>query len=283
MSVPIGFVGNTVLFAGTAVLALGALGAVFLSGCRERGPVQHAGADAAAGDASNTPVGSSRRDPIHRTRERLAERERMVSRDIEGGGVRDEKVLDALRRTPRHWFVPKDQQPYAYENRPLAIGHGQTISQPYIVALMTELLALEPGDKVLEIGTGSGYQAAVLSELTDQVYSIEIVEPLGRRAQETFDRHGYGSIRTRIGDGYRGWPEHAPFDAVIVTCAPDDVPGPLIEQLAAGGRMCIPVGDELEVQRLVLIRKRADGSLERRTVAPVTFVPMTGEAQQDDP
>ena len=207
----------------------------------------------------------------------------MVERDIASRGVRDAAVLAAMRRVPRHWFVPANQRRFAYQDRPLPIGEGQTISQPYIVALMTELLELDAGDKVLEIGTGSGYQAAVLAELTDQVFSIEIVESLGKRARQTFDRRGYTSIKTRIGDGYRGWPEEAPFDAIIVTCAPDDVPRPLVDQLAIGGRMCIPVDSQYGMQELVLLRKKPDGSLDRKSVAPVRFVPMTGEAQKGRP
>ncbi len=185
-----------------------------------------------------------------------------------------------MRNVPRHWFVPQASGRQAYEDGPLRIGYGQTISQPYIVALMTDLLRLEPGEKVLEIGTGSGYQAAVLAELTDRVYTIEIVEPLAKRTNQLLRDKGYDTIRTRIGDGYKGWPEEAPFDAIIVTCAPEEPPPALVAQLAEGGRMCIPVGPEWGGQRLVVLRKRADGTLEQRHVEWVRFVPMTGEAQK---
>ncbi len=205
----------------------------------------------------------------------------MVTRQVAARRVRNALVLEAMRNVPRHWFVPAPLAAMAYQDRPLPIGHGQTISQPYIVALMTELLKVKPGAKVLEIGTGSGYQAAVLAELTDKVYTIEIVEPLAKRTIELFREKGYDTIRTRIGDGYRGWPEEAPFDAVIVTCAPDSPPPALVEQLAVGGRMCIPVGEPGH-QELILLIKRPDGSLERRHIIPVAFVPMTGEAQKQD-
>ncbi len=203
----------------------------------------------------------------------------MVSRQIEGRGLSVPAVTRAMLRVPRHWFVPPEYQTAAYEDRPLPIGFGQTISQPYIVAKMTELLALERGDKVLEIGTGSGYQAAVLSEITDHVYTIEIVEPLARRTQRVLDERDYKGIHTRIGDGYRGWPEAAPFDAIIVTCAPENVPPLLVEQLAIGGRMCIPIGEQPYGQELIVMTKEQDGRLGRRSVFPVSFVPMTGEAQ----
>lgn len=216
-----------------------------------------------------------------RTREREQDRLRMVQQQIAARGIKDARVLAAMRAVPRHWFVPDRQRFRAYDDGPLPIGHDQTISQPYIVALMTEALALKPGDKVLEIGTGSGYQAAILAELVDDVYTIEIVRPLAERTIALFKTRGYEAIRTRIGDGYRGWPEAAPFDAIIVTCAPDAPPQPLIDQLAVGGRMCIPVGDGPFSQQLILITKQPDGSLQRRTIAPVAFVPMTGEAQRD--
>jgi protein-L-isoaspartate(D-aspartate) O-methyltransferase len=181
--------------------------------------------------------------PLHpRTADRAAERDEMVRRQMAARGIKNPAVLDAMRNVPRHWFVPASHQSAAYEDHPLPIGHSQTISQPYIVALMTEALHLKPGDKVLEIGTGSGYQAAVLAELTDQVYTIEIVEPLAKQTIELLRAKGYDTIHTRIGDGYRGWPDAAPFDAIIVTCAPDAPPPELTAQLAIGGRMCIPVG-----------------------------------------
>ena len=191
--------------------------------------------------------------------------------------VTDARVLDAMRTVPRHLFVPPELQAQAYEDRPLSIGHGQTISQPYIVALMTELLDTEPHERVLEVGTGSGYQAAVLAVLVDAVYSIEIVEPLGRSAETALSAAGATNVHLRIGDGYRGWPEAAPFDAIIVTAAPDHVPQPLIDQLAVGGRMVIPVGDAWATQELMLLEKTADGELRRKRVMPVRFVPLTGD------
>jgi protein-L-isoaspartate(D-aspartate) O-methyltransferase len=202
-------------------------------------------------------------------------RESMVEQQIAARGIRDSRVLAAMRRVPRHEFVPPDLQPAAYEDRPLPIGEGQTISQPYIVALMTEVLELSPDDRVLEIGTGSGYQAAVLAELTDQVYTIEILASLGERAGETLRRLGYDQVKVKIGDGYLGWEEHAPYDAIIVTCAPEQIPQPLVEQLAEGGRMVIPVGSR-HAQELVLVVKE-EGQIRQREIIPVLFVPMTGE------
>ena len=202
-------------------------------------------------------------------------RESMVQHQIAARGIRDSRVLAAMRQVPRHEFVPADLQPAAYDDRPLPIGEGQTISQPYIVALMSEVLKLAPDDRVLEIGTGSGYQAAVLAELTDQVYTIEILESLGRRAGETLRRLGYDRVRVKIGDGYLGWEEHAPYDAIIVTCAPERIPQPLLDQLAEGGRMVIPVGPR-HAQELVLIVKE-EGKIRQRDIIPVLFVPMTGE------
>jgi protein-L-isoaspartate(D-aspartate) O-methyltransferase len=215
-----------------------------------------------------------------RTHEYEDERRAMVAQQIEGRGVRDANVLDAMRNVPRHWFVPEPLRAMAHGDGPLPIGEEQTISQPYIVALMTESLRLTPESKVLEIGTGSGYQAAVIYEITPNVFTIEIVEPLARRAIETFKRHGYEKIQVRIGDGYAGWPEQAPFDAIIVTCAPDHVPPRLAEQLQTGGRMCIPVGDEHGMQELHILTKDEKGNMQRRTMIPVRFVPMTGEAQK---
>lgn len=216
-----------------------------------------------------------------RSPERTDERNQMVRVQIAARGVDDARVLDAMRNVPRHWFVPAADQPDAYSDRPLPIGAGQTISQPFIVAHMTQLLDLNAGEKVLEIGTGSGYQAAILSELTDAVYTIEIVESLGRRAAEAFQRRGYKNIHTRIGDGYRGWPEAAPFDAIIVTCAPENVPQPLVDQLAPDGRLCIPVGpNDNRAQELIVLTRDADGSLRREVKTAVRFVPMTGEAER---
>ncbi len=206
-----------------------------------------------------------------------AERARMVASQIAARGVRDERVLSALRAVPRHLFVPEALRPVAYGDHPLPIGHGQTISQPYIVALMTELARVRPGARVLEVGTGSGYQAAVLSLLAAEVCSIEIVEPLAREAGERLARLGYRNVSVRAGDGYAGWPEKAPFDAILVTAAPPEIPGPLLAQLGPGGRLVAPVGEG--EQDLVLVERTA-GGLVRRSVAPVRFVPMTGEAQR---
>ena len=189
----------------------------------------------------------------------------------------DRKVLDAMLKVPRHEFVPADQRPYAYENRPLPIGYGQTISQPYIVAIMTDLLGLEKNDRVLEIGTGSGYQAAVLAELVDSVFTIEIIEGLGRQTSERLERLGYDNVRTRIGDGYYGWPSKAPFDAIIVTAASSHIPPPLIKQLKPGGRMIIPVGSRFMVQQLLLVTKDPTNKVTTRQIMPVSFVPLTGE------
>jgi protein-L-isoaspartate(D-aspartate) O-methyltransferase len=188
----------------------------------------------------------------------------------------DPRVMKALARVPRHQFVPDAQLRYAYQNRPLPIGHGQTISQPYIVAIMTDLLKLSPGDRVLEVGTGSGYQAAVLAELTKEVYSIEIIEPLGKRARELLQRLGYDNVETRIGDGYYGWEAHAPFDAIIVTAAADHIPPPLIAQLKPGGRMMIPVGSRFMTQQLVIVEKDSEKNVTTRLILPVRFVPLTG-------
>jgi protein-L-isoaspartate(D-aspartate) O-methyltransferase len=215
-----------------------------------------------------------------RTEERRQDRERMVREQIAAQAVRDPAVLQAMRDVPRHWFVPPHLASHAYDDRPLPIGEGQTISQPFIVAFMTEALGLQPDHRVLEIGTGSGYQAAILAELTPHVYTIEIIESLGRQAAEAFRKHGYGTISVKIGDGYQGWAEHAPFDAIIVTCAPDAVPKALIEQLRPGGVMCIPVGDTRSGQELIRVRKMVDGSLERQRLLPVRFVPMLGGKPQ---
>jgi protein-L-isoaspartate(D-aspartate) O-methyltransferase len=223
--------------------------------------------------------------PRLRTADRQAERDRLVDRYIARGGmfhdaVKDERVVAAMRAVPRHEFVPRSRRRSAYDDTPLPIGHGQTISQPYIVALMTELLEVKEGDKVLEIGTGSGYQAAVLNELTPYVYSIEIVKPLYEEVVERFERLGYKTIQARLGDGYEGWEQHAPFDGIIVTCAAGHVPPPLWNQLKPGGRMVIPLGGVYETQRLVVLTKREDGGRESRNVLPVRFVPMTGKIEK---
>jgi len=199
-------------------------------------------------------------------------REQMVRLQIERRGVRNPAVLRAMREVPRHLFVPEALRRSAYEDHPLPIGHGQTISQPYIVAAMTEMLDPKPEHRVLEIGTGSGYQAAVLARLVRHVYTIEIVEPLGRQAQERLAALGYRNVTVRIGDGYEGWPEEAPFDRIMLTAAPPDVPQKLIEQLRNGGRLVAPVGTGW--QELVVIDKDAKGNVRRRTEFPVMFVPM---------
>jgi len=201
----------------------------------------------------------------------------MVEKQIVKRGVTDSLVLAAMRKVPRHEFVPESYRGYSYADEPLPIGEGQTISQPYIVALMTETLKLNRDSKVLEVGTGSGYQAAVLAEVAASVYTIEIVESLCREATVTLASLGYKNVHVRCGDGYRGWPEEAPFDAIIVTAAPDHIPQPLVDQLKPGGKMSIPVGDVY--QELMLITKTESGVVEQ-SILPVRFVPMTGEAEK---
>jgi len=204
----------------------------------------------------------------------------MVAQQIESRGVNDRQVLEAMRRVPRHLFVPDSLRKSAYGDHPLPIGHGQTISQPLIVGEMTQLSRPTLAAKALEVGTGSGYQAAILAELVDQVYSIEILKPLADEARDRLQSLGYKNVEVRHGDGYRGWPEQAPFDLIIVAAAPDHVPEPLIEQLKPGGRLVIPVGPRFS-QRLVVIEKQLDGTVVRRHVESVAFVPMTGEAESD--
>jgi protein-L-isoaspartate(D-aspartate) O-methyltransferase len=201
-------------------------------------------------------------------------RERMVETQIKARGINDTRVLSAMLRVERHRFVPREYQSSAYSDQPLPIGEGQTISQPYIVALMTELLELKGDEKVLEVGTGSGYQAAILAELAKEVYSIEIIESLASTAKKRLLELGYQNIRVKAGDGYLGWPEAAPFDAIIITCAPDHIPNPLLEQLKEGGRFVLPVaGDGQQLKKIV---KRL-GKIESTDIAPVIFVPMIGE------
>jgi len=204
-------------------------------------------------------------------------REEMVERQIVARGVRDERVLAAMRKVPRREFVPEPLAAQAHDDHPLPIGHGQTISQPYIVAYMTEALGLEGGETVLEVGTGSGYQAAVLAVIAARVYTIEIVAPLAEEARERLEKLGYDNVEVRAGDGYQGWPEAAPFDAIMVTAAAPRVPEPLKAQLRDGGRLVLPVGDEW--QELVVITRRGDRFEEKR-VLPVRFVPMTGEVRE---
>jgi protein-L-isoaspartate(D-aspartate) O-methyltransferase len=208
--------------------------------------------------------------------DRVEDRVRMVREQIQGRGVTDQGVIGAMLAVPRHEFVPADLRDAAYADRPLPIGEGQTISQPYIVALMTELLALEPGDRVLEVGTGSGYQAAVASHLADSVFTIEILPGLAGQAMERLRDLGYSDVIVKEGDGYFGWPEHAPFDGIVVTAAAGHIPPPLVEQLDPGGRMVIPVGGQFQVQQLVLVEKRPDGSVTTRSLLPVRFVPLVG-------
>jgi protein-L-isoaspartate(D-aspartate) O-methyltransferase len=217
-------------------------------------------------------------EPAGDEAQRLRRLNAMVDGQIEGRGVTDPATLAAMREVPRWEFVPPHLRDRAFEDNPLPIGEGQTISQPYIVAYMTAALELQPGDRVLEVGTGSGYQAAVLAEIAAEVYTIEIVEPLGERARETLERLGYENVHVRLGDGYRGWPEEAPFDAIIVTCAPDCVPQPLLDQLGEGGRLVVPVGCRYP-QMLMRYTRRGE-TFEEEELEPVLFVPMTGEAQE---
>jgi protein-L-isoaspartate(D-aspartate) O-methyltransferase len=206
----------------------------------------------------------------------FAQRKRLVE-EVKEMGVRDEDVLKALSKVPRHLFIPEGLRTQAYRNHPLPIGEDQTISQPYVVAYMTEALKLKETDKVLEIGTGSGYQAAVLAELVKKVYSIEIIKVLGKRAEMTLKKSGYDNVEVRIGDGYRGWPEKAPFDAIIITAAPPEIPDLLIKQLKEGGRLIVPVGSY--TQNLILLTRK-NGIIQKRKLLPVIFVPMTGKAQE---
>ncbi len=204
------------------------------------------------------------------------EREKMVREQIQARGVKEGSVLRAIRGVARHCFVPREFRDEAYDDHPIPIGLGQTISQPYIVALMTELLRVKPSDRVLEIGTGSGYQSAVLSGLVSRVFTVEIDPALAQEAGARLKSLGYDNIKLRCGDGYFGWNEHAPFDAIIVTAASSEIPPPLLRQLKPGGRMCIPVGGRYQVQQLMLIEKKHDGSISTRVVLPVRFVPLLG-------
>jgi protein-L-isoaspartate(D-aspartate) O-methyltransferase len=213
------------------------------------------------------------RDPALDSDSFAAARSRMVAGQIAARGVRDPRVLAAMREVPRHLFVQPGDQPLAYDDAPRPIGYGQTISQPYIVALMTELLRPSVSDRALEVGTGSGYQTAVLSRLVSHVYTIEIIEPLAREAEARLRNLGYTNVTVRVGDGYAGWPEVAPFDLIVVTAAPDHLPPPLVEQVKPGGRMVIPVGSAWDMQ-LQLVEKDTTGQIRTTVVAPVAFVPL---------
>ena len=206
-------------------------------------------------------------------------RKRMLERDLKGRDIRDPKVLEIMGKVPRHLFVEPSLKSKAYADHPLPIGEGQTISQPYIVALMTQILKIQPGERVLEIGTGSGYQAAVMAELTAQVYTIEIIEPLTQQAAQRLKQLGYDKVRVKYGDGYFGWEEAAPFDAIIVTCAANHIPPPLIKQMKEGGRLIIPLGSTTYFQNLTLLTKKM-GKTDVQHLLGVAFVPMTGEAQK---
>ncbi len=230
------------------------------------------------GSETQETVGPQRSHPAFA--ERVEERDQMVRRQIEMREVEDPNVLRVMRTVPRHAFVPDVQRRHAYEDRPLYIGHGQTISQPYIVAFMTEALKLDPNSVVLEIGTGSGYQAAVCAEIAKEVYTIEIVEALATSAAELLKELGYSNVYVKAGDGYYGWPDKGPFDAIIGTAAAEAIPPLLVEQLKKGGRMILPVRGELGFQYLILVAKDEQGQLRRKNVMPVLFVPMTGRIQQ---
>lgn len=241
-----------------------------------RYPDESPGEESAAPAAGQTPAAAAvpeRDDPHARARRH------MVEDDLRGRDITRDDILEVMGRLPRERFVAENLASSAYADQPLPIGHGQTISQPYIVALMTQLAEPTRQSRALDIGTGSGYQAAVLAELCAEVYSIEIVEPLAKEADQRLKSLGYKNVTVRHGDGYRGWPEHAPFDVIIVAAAPEHVPEPLIDQLAPGGRLVIPVGGYF--QTLLVLSKRADGTVDQKSVAPVAFVPMTGEARED--
>jgi protein-L-isoaspartate(D-aspartate) O-methyltransferase len=219
---------------------------------------------------------SDSRDPF------TVARQRMVRDQIERRGVKDRRVLRAMETVPRHLFVPEELRDRAHDDSPLPIGEGQTISQPYIVAFMTEAIRPAPGDRVLEVGTGSGYQAAVVAGLVSEVFTMEIRPDLAESARKRLADLGYGNVTVKAGDGFRGWPEHAPYDAIIVTAAPQEIPTPLVEQLKPGGRLVIPIGPrDSDVQQLVRLTRTAEGTA-RETLLPVRFVPMTGEARRPD-
>ena len=214
------------------------------------------------------------------TQEELAQqREQMVETQLKSRDIHNDLVLEAMKKVPRHLFMPASVRQYAYIDSPVPIGQGQTISQPYIVGLMTQTVDPKPGDRALEVGTGSGYQAAVLGELVQEVYTIEIIPDLAERAEKALAELGYDNVEVRQGDGYQGWPEKAPFDIILITAAPEEIPQPLIDQLAEGGRLVVPVGPQGEVQTLTLVTKEK-GEVKRAYITDVRFVPMTGEVQQ---
>jgi protein-L-isoaspartate(D-aspartate) O-methyltransferase len=257
-----------VLFGAIAAIAL-------LAACVERPAADGQGREL---DMRTTTAADDDGSPASGKPDEFADdRKRMVRVQLAARDIHDRRVLDAMRRVPRHLFVPDEMQQFAYDDRPLPIGYQQTISQPYIVALMTQLAQTKPESRVLDVGTGSGYQAAVLAELCQHVYGIEIVPPLAETAAKRLREQGYANVTVRCGDGYRGWPEHAPFDAIILAAAPEHIPPALVDQLAPGGRLVLPVGDRH--QELVVVEKQPDGTTRQRTVTLVAFVPMTGEAQ----
>ncbi len=214
------------------------------------------------------------------TQEEFAQqREQMVETQLKSRDIQNERVLEAMKKVPRHLFMPASVRQYAYIDSPVPIGQGQTISQPYIVGLMTQTVDPKPGDRALEVGTGSGYQAAVLGELVQEVYTIEIIPDLAEKAEKALAESGYDNVEVRQGDGYQGWPERAPFDIILITAAPEEIPQPLIDQLAEGGRLVVPLGAEGTIQTLTLVTK-VEGEVKRTYVTDVRFVPMTGEVQQ---
>ena len=238
---------------------------------RRRAALALVAAAAALGAALAPPLALAQGDEA-------AQRRRMVAEQVAGRGLDDPGVLAAMAEVPRHLFVPDADLATAYADRPLAIGYGQTVSQPYVVALMTSLAGIGPGDRVLEIGTGSGYHTAVLSRVAGRVYSIEIIEPMARDAARRLRRLGYDNVVLRVGDGYQGWAEEAPFDAIVLTAAPPRIPQPLVDQLKIGGRMVVPVGGT--IQDLQVLTRTSEG-LEKRTVIPVRLQPMTGQVRED--
>ena len=248
---------------------------LLLFACQSRSDGERDGVENQVQDQATQDQASSEREEAERTSDdddRVEERRHMVSTQIEQRGVEDERVLDAMRRVPRHRYVPEPMRPQAYQDSPLPIGLEQTISQPYIVALMSELLEVSPGHRVLEIGTGSGYQAAVLAEMGVNVFSIEILCELAERAERDLVATGYEDVEVHCGDGYKGWPEHAPFDRIIVTAAPPELPQALVDQLAVGGRLVVPVGEHQQV--LQVVKKIDADTIETTDTAAVQFVPM---------